>query len=101
MNNAVEKILASVDRLENAIEKAKGSLLEASQDGAADRLESYLGICRMQRRLAGELAGHLAQGSYAELQRSVNLINGLSAMILDDVKVIINGLPAGTTSSFC
>ena len=93
MSTATARLLSSVDVLERAIINAKESLLGASEVSLAARLDSHLGICQMQRRLAREIGGRAAQRDFQEVQRLTNLINGLSAMILDDVKLILNGLP--------
>jgi hypothetical protein len=95
MNMVVEKLLLSLNQLETAINHAKAGLLCTSSEAAAARMNSYSGICQMQYRLARQLEGLIAKRDYQEVQRVVNLINGLSAMILDDIRVIMNGLPEG------
>ena len=90
-NNIIERLFASIQNLEDSIAQARATL-GAAPNAPADvisRLDSYKGICEMQRRFAHSIAKELVSGNFQEVSRLVNLVNGLSAMILDDVKVVV------------
>ena len=90
-NNILERLLASIQNLEETISQARGTLAAAANapTDVLSRLESYKGICEMQRRCAHSIGAEIRSGNFQEVTRLVNLINGLSAMILDDVKVVV------------
>jgi hypothetical protein len=108
--NIIERLFASFTELETAITKARGTLKtrESIPDGVVRRLESYDSILVKQRSLAVALCESIAQKNWDEVNRHVTLINGLSAMIRDDAKAILEALstPRETqaepgTENFC
>jgi hypothetical protein len=100
MNHSiVERVDSALNSLEDAIARARQSLAERpNSQELLQRLSSYEEMCKMQRRFAIELANHLAQDCYAEAARCASLINGLSAMIMDDVRVIVASLAGVPTT---
>jgi DNA replication initiation complex subunit (GINS family) len=92
--NIIERLFASFQDLENAIEGAKVTLSkkETVPDDIIKRLGSYDGILAKQRTLATALCEHINTGNWDEVSRHVNLINGLSAMIRDDARAILSSI---------
>jgi len=90
----VDRLFGSLAELERAIAGAKMALLKRGSvpKEVFDRLDSYSGILTTQRRLANELAQHVKNGNTLEVGRHVGLINGLSAMIIDDARSILASL---------
>ena len=93
-SNIIERLFASFTELESAITKARGTLKtrESVPEGVVRRLESYDTILAKQRSLAVALCESIAQKNWDEVNRHVTLINGLSAMIRDDAKAILEAL---------
>ena len=101
-SNIIERLFASFTELETAITKARGTLKtrESVPEGVVRRLESYDTILAKQRSLAVALCESIAQKNWDEVNRHVTLINGLSAMIRDDAKAILEALSTtGETSA--
>lgn len=90
----VARLLQSFFDLERAIEGAKTNLKQNSKipDSIHDRLESYSAILERQRELAQVLETFVSDGNLSEVTRHISLINGLSAMIIDDAKGLLAGL---------
>ena len=93
----VGRLMSSFDDLENAIQGAKRSLSQKSDipESVFERLDSYQGILEKQRCLTKELANYVKDGNVSEVSRLVNLINGLSGMIIDDARQILGALSGG------
>lgn len=88
----IQKLLNSFDELERAIFAAKQTF-EAkaiAPDGILERIQNYESILNKQRSLADELCRHATLGDWQEVNRHVQLINGLSAMIRDDAKEVLS-----------
>lgn len=93
-NGIIDRLYNSFQELEHAIEGAKKTL-ETRENVPAEimeRLNSYDGILEKQRNLANDLVGHMEKENWKEVTRHVSLINGLSAMIRDDAKAILQSL---------
>lgn len=92
--NIIEKLFTSFSDLEKAIVSAKDTLVKKGQVPAEimKRLDSYDGILLKQRNLAMSLCEHMTKGNWDEVSRHVTLINGLSAMIRDDARMILSSL---------
>ena len=97
-SNIIERLFASFTELETAITKARSTLKtrESIPEGVVRRLESYDTILAKQRSLAVSLCESIAQKNWDEVNRHVTLINGLSAMIRDDAKAILEALSSTT-----
>ena len=95
-NNIINRLFSSFTELEQAISSARKTL--ASRDSVpveiVTRLSSYDGILSKQRNLATDLCEHITAGNWDEVSRHVSLINGLSALIRDDARAILNALSA-------
>ena len=93
-SNIIERLFASFTELESAITKARSTLKtrEAVPEGVVRRLESYDTILAKQRSLAVSLCESIAAKNWDEVNRNVTLINGLSAMIRDDARAILEAL---------
>lgn len=93
-SNIVERLFASFNDLEQAIEGAKSTLASRAEvpEEVIARLKSYDGILSKQRSLAVQLCEQIKNGDWDEVSRSVSLINGLSAMIRDDARSILAAL---------
>ncbi len=109
-SNIIERLFASFTELEGAINKARYTLKtrDVVPDGVVRRLESYDTILAKQRSLAVALCESIAQKNWDEVNRQVSLINGLSAMIRDDAKAILEALSTESeaptdaeTENFC
>jgi hypothetical protein len=87
----ISKLFSSFTDLEKAISSARHTLEKRgsiSKEILA-RLDSYYDILDKQRILATALCDHLNKGNWSEVNRHVQLINGLSAMIRDDAKAVL------------
>lgn len=93
-SHIVERLLASFTDLETAIHSAKKTLAAKGNipDEIIERLDSYDGILTKQRNMAKELCQFIDAGNWEEVNRSVGIINGLSAMIRDDARSILSAL---------
>ena len=109
-SNIIERLFASFTEVEQAITKARDTLStrESVPEGVMKRLESYDTILSKQRSLAVALCESIAKKDWDEVTRNVSLINGLSAMIRDDAKAILeaistntDGLTENETENFC
>ena len=100
-SNIIDRLYASFQDLETAIESAKSTLAKKKNvpEEILERLNSYDGILAKQRGLASELCGHIEHGNWDEVSRHVSLINGLSAMIRDDARAILSALTEDNQAS--
>lgn len=97
MDYIIERLFSSFSELEQAIESAKERLSQREDRDAhvsriLERLNSYDSILVRQRGLAAELCQRLVEKNWDEVNRLVGLINGLSAMIRDDARAILQTL---------
>lgn len=90
-SNIIARLFASFSELETAINGARHALEEKGAIPAhvQERLNSYDSIIAKQRNLAQSLCISMDRGDWDEVNRQVNLINGLSAMIRDDARAIL------------
>ncbi|MGI6681190.1 MAG: hypothetical protein ACOX3T_06905 [Bdellovibrionota bacterium] len=87
MTVSLDSLLNSINNLENAISAAEDKLSAGKKiHKYTSRFDSYRRICDMQRRFSEEVFYLKAINNTSEIIRKVELINGLSAMILDDLK---------------
>jgi hypothetical protein len=109
-SNIIERLFESFTELESAISKARTTLhqRESVPSGVLRRLESYDTILAKQRSLAVALCEAIAKKDWDDVTRNVSLINGLSAMIRDDAKAILEAISTNTdgltdteTENFC
>jgi hypothetical protein len=93
-SNIIERLFASFSELEVAISKARTTFKNRSTvpDSVLRRLESYDTILAKQRSLAVSLCEAISRKNWDEVNRNVGLINGLSAMIRDDAKAILEAV---------
>lgn len=92
--NIIQKLFASFEDLEKAISSAKNTL--STRDHVPvdilKRINSYDSILLKQKSLANSLCEHITNGNWDEVSRHVGLINGLSGMIRDDARAILQAL---------
>jgi hypothetical protein len=109
-SNIIERLFSSFTELEGAISKARQTLKtkESVSPTVVRRLESYDTILSKQRALAVALCEAIAKKNWDEVTRHVTLINGLSAMIRDDARAILDAICTNTatpsdteTENFC
>lgn len=93
-SNIIERLFASFTELEIAISKARDTFKSRPTvpDSVLRRLESYDTILAKQRALAVSLCEAISRKNWDEVNRNVGLINGLSAMIRDDAKAILEAV---------
>ena len=93
-SNIIERLFASFGELEEAITRARSTLdqRDSVPEGVVKRLHSYDTILSKQRSLAVALCESIAKKDWDEVTRHVSLINGLSAMIRDDAKAILEAI---------
>lgn len=98
-----ERLVLSIQGLQSSIEDVSSNLNSKGQlsPHLQERLFSYRKICAMQLRFTEEIAVGLCEGNYSEVVRLTNLINGLSAMILDDVRQIIASVSGQVQTPQC
>ena len=109
-SNIIERLFESFTELESAITKARTTLSQRDSvpAGVVRRLESYDSILAKQRSLAVELCEAIAKKHWDHVTRTVSLINGLSAMIRDDARAILQAISHNSeeptdseTENFC
>lgn len=99
--NIIERLFISFSELEVAIASAKRTLSKKDSvpKEVVERLNSYDDILSKQRNLALDLRKHIEIGDWDEVNRHVNLINGLSSMIRDDARAILTSLKLNSDNS--
>ena len=98
----IKKLLQSINELESAIAKAKISFADRpGGDAVIERIKHYEDMLRKQKSLTTTLCGYAVQGNWNEVNRHVKLINGLSLMIRDDARELLNPniIPTTTESN--
>lgn len=92
--NILDRLFASFTELESAITKARATLSQRDSvpESVMKRLQSYDSILIKQRELASNLCSAISNKDWDEVTRHVSLINGLSAMIRDDAKAILQAI---------
>lgn len=97
----VERLLGSFVDLEKAINNARNALAKNTDVPAEvfERLDSYGGIIQKQRALTNELSAFVRSGNVNQIMRHVSLINGLSGMIIDDARGILEKFQASEHES--
>jgi len=102
-NSIIEKLFTSLSELETAIENAKNTLARTDKltPAISARLNSYNEILTKQRKIAGDLCVFIIQKNWKEVDRNVNLINGLSAMIRDDAHSILSSITLDSNHQEC
>lgn len=87
----IKKLLQSINELEVAISKAKISFAKKPGGNLViERIKHYEEMLAKQKSLTTTLCGHAVQGNWSEVNRHVKLINGLSLMIRDDARELLN-----------
>lgn len=87
----IKKLLQSINELETAIAKAKVSFAKRpGGEAMIERIKHYEEMLNKQKSLTTTLCGHAVQGNWNEVNRHVKLINGLSLMIRDDARELLN-----------
>lgn len=89
----LDRLTKSIDELESAIEKAGEAAREHGRDGLQGRLDSYREACCHQRELVQELKGFIQRDELDSIFPIVEKINGISALVRDDAKSVLNGNP--------
>lgn len=97
----IEQLFGSMNGLGAAIKSAREKLTQRSGvvPGVVERLDSYDSILIKQRDLAVQLCRHLQTGEMGEIERLVNLINGLSRFVSEDVRDVLSSLKLKTVES--
>ena len=93
-SNNLENLYTSINNLERAIRRVEVSLEQQnlSENQLMQRINSYKEICGTQRKLWVKLEQACKTNQLEEITRSVQKINALSAMILEDIKTVIQVL---------
>lgn len=86
------KLFGSFTELEQAIGGARMKLQKRGSipQEVLNRLSSYEEILEKQRQLALSLSDHIEKKNTYEVARHVKLINGMSAMIIQDARAILS-----------
>lgn len=87
----LRRLFVSFSELDRAIRDAKASF-EQQENPPIDiltRINSYEDILAKQKVLVGELCKEIRRGNGSEATRLIKLINGLSQMIRDDARGMI------------
>jgi len=97
---AAERIIQSINELENAVHKAKRGIarLKPSRVELAQRLECYTELLAKQRVLAQSLFRYADSGDWDQVKRYAELIRGSSTLIQIDIQTIIEEILHGTSS---
>ncbi|RIL10871.1 MAG: hypothetical protein DCC75_03420 [Proteobacteria bacterium] len=100
LSGLIERLYASFAHLEQSINGARTALAGRGNTPPEifRRLDSYKQILSSQKALADELGGLMSTGNLEEVGRRVKLINGLSAMIIEDAKGVLMSLGDTTVS---
>ncbi|MEZ4753146.1 MAG: hypothetical protein R3A13_02410 [Bdellovibrionota bacterium] len=95
--NIIERLFSSFTELETAIRGARETLekKDSIPKEVMQRLRSYDDILDKQRSMATKLCDHINKGECDDVGRQVNLINGLSQLIRDDARAILQSIASG------
>lgn len=87
----INRLFESFTQLEKAVNQARESLESQSNppEEVLERIDNYENVLRRQRELAFELCRFAHNKEWEEVTRHIRLINGLSTMIRDDAKEIL------------
>ena len=89
--DTLNKLFASLDDLDNAINNAKKILVaKDSSKRLLDRMDTYSEILSKQRALANTLSEKIKTNEVESISRIVSIISGLSFMLRDDTKEILS-----------
>lgn len=93
-SNIINRLFTSFTELETAIHSARATLAakESIPQEVIRRLDSYDGILDKQRVLAAKLCESINAGRWEDVSQQVSVINGLSSMIRDDARAILQSL---------
>jgi hypothetical protein len=88
----INRLFQSFSELEQSIVSARATLggKRNAPPELLNRITMYEEILIKQRELATVLCGHAAIGNWSEVARHIKLINGLSHMIRDDAREILD-----------
>lgn len=97
-DSVIQKLSGSFANLERAITGAKERLCDNPNvaAGVVERIAQYEVVLAKQKSIADSLAESFAKEDFNEISRQINLINGLSSMIIEDAKQIIVSLQHAT-----
>lgn len=92
MNNVLEKLKNSFQELEDAISGARVTLLNKLNvpDEVFERLDLYDEILLKQKEYYTELVQYVHSKNAEKISEIVKKINGLSIMLRDDAKHVVN-----------
>ena len=88
----IKKLFDSLNELESSVKLAKKMFCRDSSEKADQllaRIEYYEEVLGKQKRLASSLCDYIRTENWAEVNRHVKLINGLSALVSDDARGLI------------
>lgn len=88
----IDKLFDSLQELDRAIATARKTFERRSgtPEGVLSRLNHYQQMLDKQRALVIGLCDHANSGNWSEVNRHIRLINGLSQMIRDDAREMLN-----------
>ena len=89
----INRLFQSFTELEHAIASARTTFQEKRGGSGAlmERIGVYEEILEKQKSLATVMCGYATIGNWSEVARHIKLINGLSYMIRDDARQILEG----------
>ncbi len=89
----IKRLLQSIHELETAIAKAKVTFSNRPNgEEMIERICHYEKMLNKQKSLTVALCAYAVQQDWNEVNRHVKLINGLSLMIRDDARELLNPL---------
>lgn len=88
-----KRLFDSFSELETAVSSARKTLEKKGHvpNDMLGRIDVYEEILQKQRTLAFSLAAFVAEENWNEVNRHIQLINGLSSMIRDDAREVLAG----------
>lgn len=87
-------LMSSLGELEKVIWNARIVLTKngGTSSNLIGRLDSYDGVLEKQKILVKNLAEHIDSCNWEEITRHISLINGLSVLVRDDAKALLEDI---------
>jgi hypothetical protein len=98
--NKLEQLAKSLENLEHAIQSVY-ERFAAKEDISGDvlkRIDQYKDICAYQHVLCNDLKFDIEEENVEQVAQQVKVINGLSALLVEDVKQLLEGMKSESNS---
>lgn len=97
-NDKLKQLAKSLTNLENAIQSVydRFAAKEDVPNEVLERIDQYKDICAYQHVLCHDLKEDLSAENVEQVAQQVKVINGLSSLLVEDVKQLLEGMRSDT-----